>query len=122
LQAARALGDILVVGVNSDASVRGLGKGPERPIVPQAERVELLAGLECVDYVVVFDEPTPREALLRLQPDVHCKGADYAPPHGKPVPEADAVASFGGRIAYIPLFPGVSTTTIVQRIRERGGE
>jgi rfaE bifunctional protein nucleotidyltransferase chain/domain len=117
LRAARALGDVLIVGVNSDASVRQL-KGPERPVVPAAERAELLAALECVDRVVVFDEPTPEAALARLRPDVHCKGADYAPPHGKPIPEAPVVASFGGRIEFLPLVAFTSTTERIRRIRE----
>src|SRR5262245_41992545 len=77
LQAARRLGDVLVVGVNSDASVRLL-KGPERPIIPQDDRLETLAALECVSRVVLFDEPTPEQALLLLRPHIHCKGADYA--------------------------------------------
>jgi rfaE bifunctional protein nucleotidyltransferase chain/domain len=117
LRAARAEGDALVVGVNSDASVRGL-KGPDRPIIPEAERAEIVAALECVDAVVIFDEPTPEAALARLRPDVHCKGADYAPPHGKPIPEAAIVAGYGGRIAFLPLVPGVSTTDRLRRIRE----
>ncbi|HVS38443.1 MAG TPA: adenylyltransferase/cytidyltransferase family protein [Gemmataceae bacterium] len=122
LQAARAFGDALVVGVNSDESVRRL-KGPGRPIVPAAERAELVAALECVDRVVLFDELTPEAALARLQPDVHCKGADYAPPHGKPIPEAAVVAAYGGRVEFLPLLPGVSTTDLVRRIQESfGGE
>jgi D-glycero-beta-D-manno-heptose 1-phosphate adenylyltransferase len=116
LQAARALGDVLVVGVNCDATVRVL-KGPGRPVVPAAERAEIIAGLECVDGVVVFDEPTPEAALARLRPDVHCKGADYAPPRGKPVPEAAVVAAYGGRVEYLPLLPSVSTSAIVRRVR-----
>ena len=106
--------------MNSDDSVRGY-KGPSRPILTQDERVVLLAALECVDYVVVFDEPTPEEALRKLQPDVHCKGAEYAPPHGRPVPERAVVEEYGGRIAYLPLVPGVSTTDLLQRIRDKGG-
>jgi D-glycero-beta-D-manno-heptose 1-phosphate adenylyltransferase len=117
LQAAGRLGDVLVVGVNSDASVRRL-KEPGRPILPEAERVELLAGLECVDHVIVFDESTPAESLARLKPDVHCKGADYAPPHGKPIPEAAVVEAYGGRLEFLPLIPGTSTSEIVRRIRE----
>jgi rfaE bifunctional protein nucleotidyltransferase chain/domain len=85
LRAARALGDALVVGVNDDAAVRRL-KGPTRPILPAAERAELLAALECVDAVVLFGEDTPSAALERLRPEIHCKGADYAPPGGKPIP------------------------------------
>ena len=121
LVAARKLGDVLVVGLNSDASVRQL-KGPLRPIMPQAERAELLAALACVDAVVIFDEPTPEQALARLRPDIHCKGADYAPPHGKPVPEKTLVESYGGRVEFLPLLPGVSTTDLVERINKlRGG-
>ena len=117
LQAARSCGDILIVGVNSDASVRQL-KGLGRPLVPADQRAEVLAGLECVDYVVLFDELTPEAALARLQPDVHCKGADYAPPDGKPIPEASVVAAYGGRIEFLPLVPALSTTDLVRRIRE----
>lgn len=120
LQSARALGDLLVVGLNSDASVRGY-KGPSRPILTQDERATVLAALECVDYVIVFDEPTPEAALARLQPDVHCKGAEYAPPHGRPVPERAVVEGYGGRIEYLPLVPGLSTTELLKRIREKGG-
>ena len=118
LQAARALGDLLVVGLNSDSSVRGY-KGPSRPILTQDERAAMLAALECVDYVIVFDEPTPEAALARLQPDVHCKGAEYAPPHGRPVPERAVVEGYGGRIEYLPLVPGLSTTDLLKRIREK---
>jgi D-glycero-beta-D-manno-heptose 1-phosphate adenylyltransferase len=89
LQEARALGDVLVVGVNSDDSVRQL-KGPGRPLLPQDDRAELLAGLACVDFAVIFDELTPAAALARLRPDVHCKGADNGP-GGKEVPEAAVV-------------------------------
>jgi rfaE bifunctional protein nucleotidyltransferase chain/domain len=115
LQEARGLGDVLVVGVNSDASARRL-KGPERPIVPEAERAEILAALACVDHVLIFGEDTPREVLARLKPDVHCKGADYAPPSARPIPEADVVRSYGGRIAFLTFSPGVSTSDIVRRI------
>jgi D-glycero-beta-D-manno-heptose 1-phosphate adenylyltransferase len=118
LSQARALGDLLVVGLNSDASVR-LNKGPLRPILTQGERAALLAALECVDHVIVFDEPTPEAALARLKPDIHCKGTEYAPPHGRPVPERAVVEGFGGRIEYLPLVPGVSTTDLLVRIREK---
>ncbi len=120
LQAAHAFGDILVVGLNSDSSVRQL-KGPGRPILPGTERAELLAALECVDHVVLFDETTPEAALGRLQPDVHCKGADYAPPHGKPVPEAKIVEAYGGRVAFLPLIPGRSTSSLLERICNQAG-
>jgi len=119
LEAARQLGDLLVVGLNSDASVQRI-KGPARPIMPEQERAEVLAALTCVDYVVVFNEDTPEIALLRLKPDVHCKGMDYAPPDGKPIPEAELVESYGGRIAFVPLSQGISTTDLIQRIQARG--
>ncbi|MCS6850781.1 MAG: adenylyltransferase/cytidyltransferase family protein [Gemmataceae bacterium] len=114
LEAARRLGDVLVVGVNTDASVRRL-KGPGRPVVPLAERLRQLAALDVVDAVVAFEEDTPEVALARLQPDIHCKGADYAPPHGKPIPEAAVVASYGGRIEFLPLIPGISTTELLRQ-------
>jgi phosphoheptose isomerase len=117
LEEARAFGDVLVVGLNGDAAVGAL-KGPGRPVLPAAERAEILAGLAAVDHVVVFDELTPEAALERLRPDVHAKGADYAPPNGKPIPELDLVRSYGGEVRFIPLVPGSSTTEIVSRIRD----
>ena len=120
LESARGLGDVLVVGVNSDRSVKAY-KGPNRPILGQSERAALLGALECVDVVVVFDEDTPAEALARLKPDVHCKGAEYAPPHGRPVPERAVVEAYGGRVEYLPLVPGMSTTDIVRRVRDKTG-
>jgi rfaE bifunctional protein nucleotidyltransferase chain/domain len=117
LQAARQLGDILVVGLNSDDSVRQL-KGPSRPILSAAERAEVLAALACVDYVLVFPELRPDAALARLKPDIHCKGAEYAPPHGKPIPEAEVVRSYGGQIKFLPYFGGISTSEIIRRIRD----
>jgi rfaE bifunctional protein nucleotidyltransferase chain/domain len=119
LQAARRLGDVLMVGVNSDASVRQL-KGPGRPLVPAAERAEMLAALACVDYIVIFDEPTPVAMVRLLRPHVHCKGADYAPPEGKPIPEAEVVASYGGRIVFLPLVPGRSTSSLVRQLGTAG--
>lgn len=116
LQQARALGEVLVVGVNSDRSVRAY-KGPTRPILSEQERAAMLAALECVDYVIVFDEDTPAESLAKLKPDIHCKGAEYAPPHGRPVPERGVVEGYGGRIEYLPLVPGVSTTDLLKRIQ-----
>jgi rfaE bifunctional protein nucleotidyltransferase chain/domain len=119
LTAARNLGDVLVVGLNSDRSVRAI-KGSCRPILPEAERAELLAAFACVDAVIIFDEDTPEAALRRLKPDVHCKGADYAPPHGKAVPERVVVEAYGGRVEFLPLLPGVSTTEIIQRLLAAG--
>jgi len=116
LQQARALGQMLVVGVNSDRSVKAY-KGPNRPILNQDERAGMLAALECVSAVIIFDEDTPAESLAKLKPDIHCKGAEYALPHGRPVPERAVVEAYGGRIEYLPLLPGVSTTEILRRIR-----
>lgn len=114
LRAARRHGDALIVGVNSDASVKR-NKGPERPIFPCAERVEMLAALEIVDALVVFDDPTPEAMLAAIQPDVHVKGADYAP-GGKPIPERVIVEGYGGRIAFVPLVPGRSSTDTLSRL------
>ncbi len=114
LEAARAAGGALVVGVNSDASVRRLGKGADRPLVPQADRARLLAALACVDCVVVFDEDTPLELIRALRPDVLVKGADYDRAH---IVGADDVEGWGGRVMRIPLVPGKSTTDLVRRLR-----
>jgi rfaE bifunctional protein nucleotidyltransferase chain/domain len=111
---AKALGDILIVGINSDASVRSL-KGDARPIVTQEDRAELIAALEMVDYVTVFDEPTPVAAITRLRPDIHCKGAEYAD-GSRPMPEREIVLGYGGQIRFLPLHPGRSTTDLVDRI------
>ncbi len=121
LQQARQLGDALIVGVNSDRSVKAY-KGPSRPIMNELERAALLVALECVDAVVIFDEDTPEESLRQLQPDIHCKGAEYAPPHGRPVPERAVVESYGGRIEYLPLVVGISTTDVLGRIAKATGE
>jgi rfaE bifunctional protein nucleotidyltransferase chain/domain len=115
LQAASNLGDILIVGLNSDVSVNKL-KGPSRPIISEKDRAEVIAALACVDYVVIFDETDPMEAIDRLRPDIHCKGADYAPPDGKPIPEAAVVKAYGGRIEFLPLVPGVSTSDLIRRM------
>jgi D-beta-D-heptose 7-phosphate kinase/D-beta-D-heptose 1-phosphate adenosyltransferase len=112
LQEARRLGDLLIVGINSDVSVRRL-KGPGRPIVPEAQRQEVLAALGCVDHVVVFGEDTPTESLRRLQPDIHCKGHDWAT---RPIPEAQVVHAYGGRIAFLEFIPGISTTDLVHLV------
>lgn len=116
LQAARALGDVLIVGVNDDATTTAR-KGPGRPIVPEDERAELLAGLACVDYVTIFHEPTAERCLELLRPDVYVKGGDYAP-GGAELPEARVVAAQGGETVIIPLVPGRSTSALVAAIRE----
>lgn len=115
LKAARAFGDVLVVGVNADETVR-LAKGATRPVFPVAERVAMLAALEVVDHIVVFDEATPSEILSAVKPDVHCKGADYAPPHGAPIPEAEIVRAYGGRIEFLPMMEGRSTTSTLEKL------
>ena len=113
LEAARALGDVLVVGLNDDASVRRL-KGPGRPILRVDERAEVLAGLAAVDHVVVFPEDTPLALIETLEPDVLVKGADWAPDD---VVGRDSVLGRGGRVERIDLVPGASTTELVRRIR-----
>ncbi len=114
LQAARNLGDVLVVGVNSDSSVRTLDKGTDRPIVPDVQRAEVLAALACVDYVVIFPEPDPGALIATLQPDILVKGGDLPVDR---IVGRETVEARGGRVQTIPLVPGVSTTTLVQRIR-----
>lgn len=114
LQQARALGDLLVIGLNTDAGVRRL-KGPTRPIVPEGERAELLAGLACVDYVTLFDEPLPSATIAALRPDIHVKGGDYRP---EDLPEGEVVRAYGGRVEIMSLVEGRSTTDIVRRILE----
>ena len=114
LQAARNLGDVLVVGVNSDSSVRTLNKGTDRPIVPDVQRAEVLAALACVDYVVIFPEPDPGALIATLQPDILVKGGDWPVDR---IVGRETVEARGGRVQTIPLVPGVSTTTLVQRIR-----
>jgi rfaE bifunctional protein nucleotidyltransferase chain/domain len=113
---AKALGDILIVGINSDASVRAL-KGNSRPVVNEADRAETIAALEMVDYVTIFDESTPIPALERLRPDIHCKSAEYAD-GARPMPEREIVLGYGGRIAILPVHAGRSTTQLIERIME----
>ncbi|CBW76213.1 D-glycero-D-manno-heptose-1-phosphate adenylyltransferase (EC 2.7.7.-) [Mycetohabitans rhizoxinica HKI 454] len=116
LDDARALGACLVVGVNSDASVRQLGKGDDRPINAQADRMALLAALESVDYVVMFDEATPIELIRALHPDILVKGGDY---DMDKLPESALVRSWGGRALAIPFEHDRSTTKLLQRVRAR---
>jgi rfaE bifunctional protein nucleotidyltransferase chain/domain/rfaE bifunctional protein kinase chain/domain len=116
LSAARALGDCLVVCLNSDDSVRAL-KGPDRPIMSQDDRVELLLALDCVDAVVVFDEHTPDEALRRFRPDVWAKGGDYT---ASELPESATLAEWGGRVVTVPFHPGRSTTRLAAALAAVG--
>jgi D-beta-D-heptose 7-phosphate kinase/D-beta-D-heptose 1-phosphate adenosyltransferase len=117
LEEARALGDRLVVGVNSDASVRRL-KGPSRPIVSQDDRVALVSALACVDLAVLFEDDTPLRLIEAVQPDVLVKGGDYAVPD---IVGRDVVEARGGRVTTIALRPGLSTSELVKRIREGKG-
>jgi rfaE bifunctional protein nucleotidyltransferase chain/domain len=114
LRAARALGDCLIVCLNSDRSVRGI-KGPDRPLTPQADRARLLAALDCVDAVAIFDEPTPEAVLSWLRPDIWVKGGDYADAAG--LPEADLVHRWGGQTVIVPYLPGRSTTATIAAAR-----
>lgn len=116
LEDARALGDLLVVGVNSDSSTRHL-KGPSRPIVLENERAEAVAALRSVDYVTVFEEDTPVETIRILKPDIHVKGGDYC---AVDLPETPVVESYGGKIVIVPFSKGLSTTSIIERIRGAG--
>lgn len=143
LRRARRLGDVLVVGVNSDESTRQL-KGPTRPLVPEDERAELLAALDCVDYVTIFGEKTAQATVKLLRPEVYVKGADYAtgekrqqdtifsnealrqalaanPDLGKRLPEARIVAHYGGSLALLAYLPGHSTSELIERIVARYG-
>lgn len=123
LTKARALGDKLIVGLNSDASVRRLNKGPERPINPESARKQILEALRCVDGVVVFGEDTPLELILAVKPNVLVKGGDYDPEERDVSNKAYMVGarevlSWGGHAAVIPLVEGFSTTGIVGRLRK----
>lgn len=112
LQGAKALADVLVVAVNSDASTRAL-KGPGRPVIPEHERTELLCALSCVDYVVLFDEPNVRGIIRALKPDVQVKGTDYTPDS---IPERDEVQAYGGRVAVAGDPKDHSTTALAAKL------
>ena len=118
LEAARAEGDVLVIGVNSDRSVHEI-KGPNRPVVPQEERAEVLAALACVDFVTIFDEPDPLETIRTLLPDVLVKGSDWAE---DAIVGKDVVEEHGGRVVRVPLTEGASTTKIIEKIMENYGK
>lgn len=114
LVGSRALGAALIVAINGDDSVRRL-KGPERPVRSESERAYVLAALECVDAVIVFEEDTPREAIMALRPDVIVKGGDYVP---ETVVGAREIAQWGGEVVIIPLTPGHSTTATIAKLRD----
>jgi rfaE bifunctional protein nucleotidyltransferase chain/domain len=117
LKAACQQGDLLVIGLNSDRSVRRI-KGEKRPIVPQAQRAEVLAALDCVDYIILFDAPDPLHLIETLQPDVLVKGADWAE---KDIVGADVVRRKGGDVVRVRLAPDVSTSLLIGRIVDRYG-
>ncbi|MCB1308033.1 MAG: D-glycero-beta-D-manno-heptose 1-phosphate adenylyltransferase [Leptospiraceae bacterium] len=110
---ARALGDILIVGVNSDESVRRL-KGAGRPVNSIQDRCLMLVALACVDFTTIFEDQTPIETLRILQPDIHCKGGDYI---ADELPESETVRAYGGRIEILPFVPGYSTSSFLERIQ-----
>lgn len=114
LRQAKALGEILIVGINSDVSVKSI-KGPERPITPEVDRIELIAALEMVDYVVAYDEPDPYRVIAAIQPNVLVKGGDWS---ADKIVGADVVKQNGGRVAVIPYLTGFSTTQIIERIKK----
>lgn len=113
LRQAKANGDLLIVGINSDRSVKSI-KGASRPILPETDRIELIAAMEMVDYVVLFDEPDPYRLIAAIKPNVLAKGGDWS---ADKIVGADVVAENGGRIAVIPYLQGSSTTEIIERIR-----
>ena len=115
LARSRALGDALVVAINSDSSVRRL-KGPKRPVFPESERGEILSALRMVDYVCTFDEDTPLEAILAIRPDILVKGADWV----DNIVGSNEVEGWGGRVVALPLVEGQSTTGIIERVLHRG--
>jgi rfaE bifunctional protein nucleotidyltransferase chain/domain len=115
LARARALGDVLVLGLNSDESVRRLGKGADRPVNPQADRAFVLAGLACVDYVIIFHEETPLELIRAVRPQVLVKGGDWTPDN---IVGREVVEAAGGEVRSLPLIEGFSTTSLIERIRQ----
>ncbi len=113
MEQARRLGDVLVVGVNRDQRVRQL-KGRDRPLLPEGQRAELLAGLECVDHVVLFGEDTAGPLIRALKPDIVCKGGEY---RGPPVPEQEVIEALGGRFVLLRQVPGVRSSSLIRRAR-----
>jgi len=118
LEEAKKKGDILIVALNSDRSIRSL-KGPSRPFTPEAERAEVLSALACVDYVVIFDEPDPLELISSLKPNILVKGGDWTP---ETTIGREVVEGMGGKVVIIPQVRGVSTSAIVDRIAKKGGK
>ena len=115
LEKAKTLGDVLVVGLNSDRSVRGL-KGPQRPILPEEERAEILSGLGCVDYIVIFDEATPLELISFLRPHILVKGGDWTK---ETTAGREMVEELGGEVVILPFVEGASTSSLIETILKR---
>ena len=115
LQAAKSFGDILIVGLNSDKSVRRI-KGKDRPFVCQEERAEMLSALDCVDYVVLFDEKSPLQLIRKIRPDIHVKGGDWSADR---LPETSVVEQYGGVVKIVPLVEGKSTSALARQIVEQ---
>lgn len=113
LEDAKKFGDILIVGLNSDESVKSI-KGKSRPLISQDERAEILAALETVDFVAIFNEDTPEDLISQLKPDIHVKGGDYTPGQ---LPESKIVESYGGRVEIVKLVEGSSTTGLIEKIK-----
>lgn len=116
LAAAKALGDCLIVGLNSDQSVQCL-KGPTRPINSESDRAEVLAALAAVDYIVIFDDLTAESLVAQIQPDIYVKGGDYQLEN---LPEAKTVTDYGGKIVLVPEVPGRSSTGVINKLRDAG--
>jgi len=118
LRKAKSLGDILIIGMNTDRSVKTI-KGEKRPIVPEKERAEVLSALEFVDYVIPFDEPDPLDLIAALKPDVLVKGADWSKDR---IIGREVVENLGGRVVRIPMVPGASTTGLIEKIKKAYGK
>jgi rfaE bifunctional protein nucleotidyltransferase chain/domain len=117
LRAARACADLLIVGINSDQSVKQI-KGPTRPVLPESDRCELLGAMEMVDFVVLFNEPDPHNLISAIRPDVLVKGGDW---HTEKIIGSDMVEEAGGRVVVVPYIKGFSTTEIIERIKNSDG-
>lgn len=115
LKQTKALGDVLIIALNTDRSVKAL-KGPKRPLNSENDRAEVLAALECVDYVVLFDEDTPAKLLETIKPDIHAKGGDY---NIDTLPEAEVITKNGGKVVFIPLVEGKSTTSLIEKAAKK---
>ena len=117
LQEAKKLGDILIIAVNSDSSTKQI-KGTKRPLNNEDDRMEALAALQCVDYVVIFDQEDPKKILEEIRPDIHVKGGDYDPKNFKQMPEAEIINKYGGEVKIVSLFNRKSTTNVINKIRK----